>query len=85
MDFTFDPVRFPPAEMKQFVDSLHQNYQHYVLITGEKILIEFVLMLRSSFSFSLGNDYCRFLKKMERMITTSTNVPFSILVLMSFL
>eukprot|EP01114_Cavostelium_apophysatum_P008877 TRINITY_DN2179_c0_g1_i4.p2 TRINITY_DN2179_c0_g1~~TRINITY_DN2179_c0_g1_i4.p2 ORF type:complete len:897 (-),score=121.06 TRINITY_DN2179_c0_g1_i4:67-2757(-) len=32
MDFTFDPVRFPPAEMKQFTDQLHSNGQHYVVI-----------------------------------------------------
>jgi alpha-glucosidase (family GH31 glycosyl hydrolase) len=37
-DFTFDPVRFPPAEMAQWVDSLHQNNQYYVLITGNALL-----------------------------------------------
>ena len=34
MDFTFDPVRFPPAQMAAWVDSMHANNQHYVLITG---------------------------------------------------
>ncbi len=32
-DFTFDPVRFPLAEVKKFVDRLHENNQHYIVIT----------------------------------------------------
>lgn len=39
MDFTFDPVRFPPSEMKQFVDTLHSNNQHYIPITDPGIAI----------------------------------------------
>lgn len=39
MDFTFDPVRFPPSEMLQFVDTLHANNQHYIPITDPGIAI----------------------------------------------
>jgi alpha-glucosidase len=36
-DFTFDPVRFPPAQVTQFVQQLHNNHQHYVIITDPGI------------------------------------------------
>lgn len=36
-DFTTDPVLFPEYEMRRFIDELHQNEQHYVLILDPAI------------------------------------------------
>jgi alpha-glucosidase (family GH31 glycosyl hydrolase) len=37
LDFTLDPVKYPPSEMKKFVDELHANGQHYIPITDPGI------------------------------------------------
>eukprot|EP00013_Stygamoeba_regulata_P005203 CAMPEP_0177640502 /NCGR_PEP_ID=MMETSP0447-20121125/6576_1 /TAXON_ID=0 /ORGANISM="Stygamoeba regulata, Strain BSH-02190019" /LENGTH=1002 /DNA_ID=CAMNT_0019142575 /DNA_START=142 /DNA_END=3150 /DNA_ORIENTATION=- len=37
LDFTFDPVNYPVAEMKSFADQLHQNGQQYVVIVDPGI------------------------------------------------
>ena len=34
-DFTFDPVRFPVDQVNAFMNELHNNHQHYVLMTGK--------------------------------------------------
>ncbi|CAL1697161.1 unnamed protein product [Somion occarium] len=36
-DFTSDPVSFPAAEMKTFIDELHANYQHYIPIVDAAV------------------------------------------------
>ncbi len=30
--FTLDPIAYPPTEVKNFVNELHKNHQHYVII-----------------------------------------------------
>lgn len=37
LDFTYDPNRFPPDQMKTFVNNLHANHQHYIVITDPGI------------------------------------------------
>jgi alpha-D-xyloside xylohydrolase len=39
-DFTVAPDRFPAVPFKQFVDDLHTNNQHYIVITDPGIKIE---------------------------------------------
>jgi len=36
-DFTFDPTRFTPSKMKEVVDKLHHDGQHYMLIVDPGI------------------------------------------------
>jgi alpha-glucosidase len=36
-DFSFDPVNYPPQKMAQFVQTLHNNGQHYVVIVDPGI------------------------------------------------
>ena len=38
--FTTDPVHFPQTEFKQFVDTLHQNQQHYIPIVRYSIMTD---------------------------------------------
>ena len=37
LDFTFDPVNYPPSQMNDFVNQLHANHQHYIIITDPGI------------------------------------------------
>lgn len=36
-DFTWSPTNFPQSDMQQFVQSLHGNGQHYVVIVDPGI------------------------------------------------
>lgn len=37
LDFTFDPVNYPAAQMSSWVDQLHSNHQHYIPIVDPGI------------------------------------------------
>lgn len=39
-DWTFDPVNYPQAEVKAFIEGLHANNQHQILITDPGIKYE---------------------------------------------
>ncbi|KAJ3147448.1 alpha-glucosidase maltase [Geranomyces michiganensis] len=39
-DFTYDPVKYPIKELQEFVESLHENHQHTVMIIDPGIKID---------------------------------------------
>jgi alpha-glucosidase (family GH31 glycosyl hydrolase) len=56
MDFTFDPVRFPSSEVQAFIQKLHANGQHYVVITdpGASPLLPPHLLLSCAMNTSIS-------------------------------
>lgn len=59
-DFTTDPVNYPEAQLKSWVDSLHSNNQKYILIIDPGIKFDI-----NYFTFVRGLDYNIYIKNKD--------------------
>lgn len=57
-DFTLDPHRFPPDQVKDFLNTLHQNNQYYgkhtIIHAGFSFISFFVIILPIAFIIDPG-------------------------------